>query len=92
MIELSRHKLDCYKKMYMLPQSEYNDPGRFKFNKREELKKKHGKILATVGDQCWDVMPTPTPRALYDLRYGPRQGSVIQVGKNAEMGILLPAQ
>jgi len=86
------NKLDIpYKGLYLLPVSDEKDPGEFKWRMRCNFKKKHGRVLAAIGDQVWDALPHPTPREYKDLKYGPRGGALVQCGAKEEVGILLPS-
>lgn len=91
--QLHRHGLDGYRKLLLLPDADRADPGVFKWRSRCDIRRKHGRVLAAVGDQAWDATPWPIPDALADLDAPSRRhGSLIHTAPIMEVGCLLPAR
>ena len=90
--ELAAHNLRGYRELRMAPNAMTSDFGRWKWQQRLEIARKHMRVLAAIGDQVWDAFPHPVPRSLqvYNVR-GPRDGCLVRVTSRSEVGVLLPS-
>lgn len=88
--QLERHHIDCYKRLFLLPNDTH--PGKFKWNTRKHIEAVEGRILATVGDQMWDVVPHPIDARFRSMSNNPHRGALIQRSRQCgEVGVLLPS-
>ena len=78
-----------YDKLIMLPPSEEDDPGLYKWKRRCRIAKMHDRVLVACGDQAWDALPWPAPVTLKYLVRNPHNGALVR-NKN-EIGVLLPS-
>lgn len=91
--QLMSHGFDTYRRLFLLPRCDRDDPGKFKWRMRRLIKRQHGRILAAVGDQVWDAIPWPIPSSMRDLdQPGPRRGALLHIAPHYEVGVLLPSR
>lgn len=85
-----------YEKLYLLPEPMAHDPGAYKAKARRaiarRLQKQNLRLLATVGDQLWDVLDLDGRRlpVVFEDLDRVRHGAILRAHAADPLGFLLP--
>lgn len=85
--ELEAKGVRGFRALRLLTPGDADDPGRFKARERRNI----GNVLATIGDQPWDVLPRRVPHEMKDLMQAAHtNGAFLRCRNSREVGALLP--